>query len=423
MLSKSTSQLIVTLHNKKGVPKKKIARALDVSISTVRRHLNGYEPRERRSQGHLLLAGHHEEVKALFVKCEGNCPPVLKAIQEAYGRQAEGLSLRTLQRYCKPLRRELKAVMNEVKGGRTRFETEPGMQIQIDFATAPVLIGGEKTEMHFFVSILGYSRRIFVKAYLREKQDCWLNGVESAFRYFGGSTIDIVSDNARALVAEHGNRKELRFTERYQNFCDRYGVHPVATGVRKPYSKGKVERAVRYLRDNFLAGYDGAESVARLNEDLAAWAGETDKRRLRDTLLPGPGTPAERWKKEWESLSPISGLPPIEDIRQETRVVAANGLLRVDSCQYSLGRRFAGRTVQVEIGKDLLVVADGRDSIELDKAADQYKPSFQKVSTRPAAPLESQEEEYGQPSSLQRPPSAYDCLFTMPDRDDGEGKA
>ncbi len=54
--------------------------------------------------------------------------------------------------------------------------------------------------MHFLVAVLSYSRRIFVKAFLHERQGEWLDWIASAFQRFGGVPAEVLGDNARCLV-------------------------------------------------------------------------------------------------------------------------------------------------------------------------------------------------------------------------------
>ena len=76
-------------------------------------------------------------------------------------------SLRTLQKFCRPFRLELR----QSRLTKTeRFETPPGHQMQIDFGEDDVLVGGEIVRVHFFVARMSYSRRIFARAYFSENQ-------------------------------------------------------------------------------------------------------------------------------------------------------------------------------------------------------------------------------------------------------------
>ena len=124
--------------------------------------------------------------------------------------------------------------------------------MQIDFGEDDVLVGGEIVRVHFFVAKRSYSRRIFARAYFSENQGNWLDGIESAFRFFDGVPREIVCDNAVTLVKDHYAPENERFTARFDWFCRYHGVHPIATSVRKPNSKGKVESAVRYVKYNAL---------------------------------------------------------------------------------------------------------------------------------------------------------------------------
>ncbi len=77
-------------------------------------------------------------------------------------------------------------------------QTLPGAQLQIDFGEKWIVIGAERTKVHLFVAVLGYSRRIFVRPSLSQRQDHWREGLAAAFRVFGGVTRKI--DRAGALV-------------------------------------------------------------------------------------------------------------------------------------------------------------------------------------------------------------------------------
>ena len=420
MLSESETQLIQRWLAE-GVPIKTIARDLGVSKNTVKSRRDGFVPKKRLGAVHQFLNDHAEEVAKLFRECQGHCPAMIREIRDRHGME---VSLRAMQRFCKDQRRSMTAAELKGSDGCGRFETAPGKQLQIDFATETVAIGGRPTVVKFFVCILGYSRRIFVKAFDDESQASWLNGIESGLQYFGGVPREIVSDNAKALVTDHNRRSALRFTPEYQFICTHYGLHPVATGVRKPYSKGKVERAVRYMRENFLAGFRGADTMDDLNSRLLAWMKESDGRRLKDPLMPGLGTPLERWEIEKERLRclPQTRIAAERDVK---RKVTDKGLIQVEGRHYRVGRHLSGLTVHVRVSGNTVAVDAGSETIKLDKAGDEFKPSIQAVSNRGEKPREQQEKEAAWPQyqspSLQRPTAAYDCLFEAAGKNEEDG--
>jgi hypothetical protein len=61
-----------------------------------------------------------------------------------------------------------------------RIETPPDKQLQIDFSERMVVIGDAKPKVFLFVA-LGYSRRLYGRAFRNERQESWFDGLESAF--------------------------------------------------------------------------------------------------------------------------------------------------------------------------------------------------------------------------------------------------
>lgn len=158
------------------------------------------------------------------------------------------IPLRTLERFYKPFREAVKLPDAPYR----RFETKPGDQMQIDFGTKKLIVSGQEIDVHIFVVKLGYSRRIFAKAFFGESFAEWADGIESAFAFFGGRPVRIVCDNATPLLNTQHPKKKL--TDRFDSFCKYHGVIAVATAIRKPRSKGKVENAVKYVKWNALVG-------------------------------------------------------------------------------------------------------------------------------------------------------------------------
>ena len=137
-----------------------------------------------------------------------------------------------------------------------RVETAPGDQLQIDFGQKRVQIAGAAVRVFLLVAVLSYSRRLFVKAFLNERQDDWREGIAAAFTHFGGVPRTLLGDNARALVLGRD-----RATGTVQS-----SIRPiwpsVATGTcsrarARPYrarTKGKTEAGVKYVKRNGAGG-------------------------------------------------------------------------------------------------------------------------------------------------------------------------
>ena len=185
---------------------KRIALELGCSKNTVRRYLaqggwGSCRPAPRLGQLDEL----RDWLAKRFWQHRGNADVIR---QELLSEKGVAVSLRTVERSVAPLRRELRAAARAT----VRFETPSGRQLQIDFGERRTMIDGETVRVYLFVATLGYSRRLHVRVFRHERQECWFEGLESAFRSFGGSTEEVLLDNARALGERHdAQTREVTF--------------------------------------------------------------------------------------------------------------------------------------------------------------------------------------------------------------------
>jgi transposase len=146
---------------------------------------------------------------------------------------------------------------------RFAFETAPGHQLQIDFGERRVLIGGREIRVCFFVAVLGYSRRIYVRAFLRERHDDWREGLSGACLHFGGVTQTVLVDNARELILGRDiETGVVHVHPAFSEFCADWGVAPRACRPYRARTKGKTESGVGYVKRNAIAGRSFGSFVA-----------------------------------------------------------------------------------------------------------------------------------------------------------------
>ena len=232
MVNQHLREIISQMRNEQNVPIKRIARNLGISRNTVKRCLQPRDPRPAaRSLARLFLEQNKPSLQELYLSCEMRCPPLRRLIK---AKHDVDVPLRMLQRFFAPQRAECRRLRALEQAGK-RFETGPGQHLQIDFGQKVVRIGRQSALVHVFVCKLAYSRRIFAKMYWQETQSTWLDGIESALRYFDGVPFAIVCDNAASLVRNHYASNEAdRFTARFLNLCHYYGIKPIATKVYYP---------------------------------------------------------------------------------------------------------------------------------------------------------------------------------------------
>ena len=347
MVTPDEVSAMVRLHEL-GWGLKRIAGTLGCSRNTVRRYIAaGGWVAYRTARRKRRLDGLEGWLAERFRQHRGNCDVVRQDLAREHGI---AVSLRTVERAMAPFRQALRAEARAC----VRFETPPGKQLQIDFGERRIAIGGEAVRVHLFVATLGYSRRVFVQAFRHERQAAWFDGMEGAFRHFGGLPQEVLLDNARALVDHHdAATREVRFNERLLAFARYWGVRPRACAPYRARTKGKDERGVGYVKHNAIAGHRFA-SWAALEAHLAWWMREIADVHEHGTTGEAPRRRFER--EEAAALRLLGGRPPFRQLRELTRRVPSDCAIEVDGNSYSVPWRFIGESVEV-------VLADGRVSI------------------------------------------------------------
>lgn len=344
MLTPDEVTAMVRLHEL-GWGTRRIAGELGCSRNAVRRYLKqGGWAAYRRPRRRRRLDGLEDWLAERFRRHRGNCAVVRQDLAREQGIE---VSLRTVERAVAPLRQALRAEARAC----VRFETPPGKQLQIDFGQARVVIGGAKVVVFLFVATLGYSRRPFVQAFRHERQSAWFDGLEGAFRHYGGVPREVLLDNPRALVDHHdAATREVRFNARFMAFASYWGFRARACAPYRARTKGKDERGVGYVKGNAIAGHDFA-SWAALEAHLAWWLREIADLRKHGTTGETPRLRFER--DEVAALQPLGGRPPFRQRRTLVRRVQSDCAIELDTNSYSVPWRLIGERVEV-------VVSDGR---------------------------------------------------------------
>lgn len=339
MLQPDEVAAMVQLHGL-GWGAKRLAREFGCARNTVRRYLREGGPVVfRQPARRSVFDGLEEWLRERFFRHGGNADVVRQELAAEHGIV---VSLRHVERRVAGWRRELKAQARAT----VRFETPPGHQLQIDFGETRVWIGDERLRVHLFVATLGYSRRIHVRASLRERQADWFEGMEGAFLLFGGVPVEVLLDNARALVEHHdASTREVRFNAKLHAFARYWGFRPRACAPYRARTKGKDERGVGYVKRNAIAGRR-FESWAAFEAHLARWSREVADRRIHGTTGEAP---LVRFEREAPALRPLGGRASFGQLRDLTRRVQADCAVDIDTNSYSVPWRLIGETVLVTI--------------------------------------------------------------------------
>ncbi len=151
-----------------------------------------------------------------------------------------------------------------------RLRTLPGEQSQVDWGHfGHITIGRAKRALMAFVMVLSYSRKIFLRFYLNQRMSNFLRGHEAAFDAWGGVPRVNLYDNLKSVVLERQD-DAIRFHPAFLAFSAHYHFEPRPVAVARGNEKGRVERAIRFIRDSFFAAR-AFKDLDDLNAQAQVW--------------------------------------------------------------------------------------------------------------------------------------------------------
>src|SRR3954454_1153892 len=134
-----------------------------------------------------------------------------------------------------------------------------------------LMIGRARRPLMAFVVVLSYSRQIFLRFFLDARMESFLRGHVAAFTAWNGCARVLLYDNLKSAVLERQG-DAIRFHPTLIAFAGHYRYDPRPVAVARGNEKGRVERAIRYVRDNFFAARIFAD-LDELNVQAEAWCG------------------------------------------------------------------------------------------------------------------------------------------------------
>ncbi len=139
-----------------------------------------------------------------------------------------------------------------------RFETEPGVQVQVDWTDCGRwLIGAELRKLHALVEILGYSRMVAVRFATDTTRATTLRLLVAGLEELGGAPAEVLSDRDPALVIGETPAHRPVFAPEWSDLAATLGTKPKACRAHRAKTKGKVERAIREVKEDFLRWLTG----------------------------------------------------------------------------------------------------------------------------------------------------------------------
>jgi len=315
---------VIQILYKQGYSKKAIAKQLGMSINTVRKYLkSGKEPEYLKRSGKPLKL---DPYKAYIVKRLKDATPHWIPASVIF-REIKGFGYPGGYTQLKDYMHSLKSIKPEAI---IRFETEPGYQMQVDWA----VFRRGKDRLSAFIATLGFSRAAYVEFVTDEKLETLIRCHQNAFDYFGGVPLTILYDNMKTVIIERNGYSpgEHRFQRGFWDFAKHSGFTPKVCQPYRPQTKGKVERFIHYLKHSFYYPLLGQLKAVGMPVDketanvfVLTWLNEIANRRIHATT---GEVPFERLKTEQISLQKqvVSYFAPIISVSEEKHCIAFDSL-------------------------------------------------------------------------------------------------
>lgn len=253
------------------------------------------------------------------------------------------------------LRRVVRSLRPTKREAFLRLTTLPGEQAQADWAHfGQVRVGAATRRLSCLVLTLSYSRALWIEFFFDQSIENFLLGHVHAFQDWGGAPRTINYDNLKSVVSERRG-DAIHFHPRLLELCAHYHFAARPCRPARGNEKGRVERAIQYIRHSFFAARSFA-SPADLNRQALVWRDEIAHQR------PWPGddsrTVLEALTQEKPRLIALPANPFDTDlvcpIRSDKTIY-----VRFDQNDYSIPPEAVGKALTLVANPEQVRLLDG----------------------------------------------------------------
>lgn len=309
------------------------------------------EKTRKSSARQKIFEPYHEEIKALLSDKKNKLK--IKSVYEVIQKRHEikESSLSSFKRYVRSsnLRRENYTTC--------RIEQKPGHEIQVDYALVGKLINPmteKKAKAYVFIGTLSSSRHKYAEFVFKQDQKSFVESHVKMFKFFGGVTKTITLDNLKAGVIKP-DLYDPKINRTYSEMAEHYGCFINPCRVASPKDKGKVERDVQTIREEFtkMLVLNPSLRLSEANYKIKDWLiNEYGKRKHGTTQL----QPFDFFT-EVESPCLISLPVDAYEISEWKQAkVHPDCFIQVNKKSYSVPYQYVGKTLDVKVKSKMVEI-------------------------------------------------------------------
>lgn len=351
---KSSGQSISEISQASGRDRKTIRKYISLHTEELKVSVEGavlsgkvlqtiVEKTRKGSSRQKIFEPYQEEIKSLLSDKKNKLK--IKSVYEVIKKRHEikETSLSSFKRYIMAhnLRRENYTTC--------RIEQKPGHEIQVDYALVGKLINpmtGRKAKAYVFIGTLSSSRHKYAEFVFKQDQKSFVESHVKMFKFFGGVTKTIALDNLKAGVIKP-DLYDPKINRSYAEMAEHYGCFINPCRVASPKDKGKVERDVQTIREEFtkMLVLNPSLRLSEANYKIKDWLiNEYGKRKHGTTQL----QPFDFFK-EVESPCLISLPVDAYEISEWKQAkVHPDCFIQVNKKSYSVPYQYVGKTLDVK---------------------------------------------------------------------------
>jgi transposase len=228
----------------------------------------------------------------------------------------------------------------------------PGEEAQADwcFINHPQI-----GKLYCFVFILSYSRYLFAHVFARNSFEFFIEGHRMAFSALTGIPYGIRYDNLATVVLKR--RPEVQYNPRFLEFSRHYNLEIRLCNPGAGNEKGRVERAIRTLRETFFNTMEKYSSLKTLNHALHEWVNHKNQTLHRTTER----KPAELLREE--KLRPLPEKPWNNVSIHPPVKTTKTAMMIFDTNSYSVPDHLVGKSLSIHSTPDTVMVYDGAKQV------------------------------------------------------------
>src|SRR5215469_1304436 len=336
------------LHWVEKWPLRKIARHLHIGRRTIAKYLETPAARPaRRERAHKIEPWKAAIAELLEKDPDANAPVIAQHLTRL---GFEG-GITIIKDHLRAVRRSSVA-----RRAYVRAEPAPGERFDVDWGHFGALVyNGATRKLYAFCLVECHSRKMFLEFTHSQSFETFVRCHIHAFQQFGGCARELWYDNLATAVAEHDGNL-VRFHPRFLAFAREFAFLPRACHVAAAWEKGKVERAIGYLRRSFWPLRTFTD-LADVNVQVRQWLEQVaDQRCHRETNQ----SPQERFQPE--ALRAVPAITP--DYRDVAEASVHKDLrLAFDGNRYCVPPRYIGRQLTIKADSASVTIYDQHQEI------------------------------------------------------------